>query len=93
MGGVRLIFLKAHTNAVCGAWGENTWAALVKDTCEAVFETADYEADGLEDTQAKRALLIPINMFTSSHIIKIASMTGQTDDYKNLAWMKKHHLE
>ena len=82
--GVRLKNLKALTNAVCGASGENTWAALVKDTCEAVFETADDEADGLEDTQAKRALLIPINVFSRSHIIKIASMTGRTEDYKKI---------
>ena len=67
-----------------GAWGEDTWAALVKDTCEAVFKTADDEADGLEDTQAKRALLILINVFTRSHIIKIASMTGHTLDYKKI---------
>jgi uncharacterized C2H2 Zn-finger protein len=82
MGGVKLKDLKAHTNAIGGAWGDDTWAALVKDGCEAVFETPEEETAGLEETQAKRALLIPINVFTSSHIMRIATMTGQTEDFK-----------
>ena len=84
MGGVRLKDLKSHTNSVGGAWGDDTWAALVKDNCEAVFDSSNDNVEGLDDTQAKRALLIPINVFTSSQIIKIATMTGQTEDYKKL---------
>ena len=79
MGGVRLKDLKSHTNAVGGAWGEDTWAAMVKDSCEAVLDTTE---DNLEETQAKRALLIPLSVFTSTHIIKIATATGQTEDFK-----------
>ena len=82
MGGVRLKDLKAHTNAVGGAWGDDTWAAMVKDNCDAVLDATDDEGAGLEDTVAKRALLIPIRAFTSTHIMKIASMTGQSDDYQ-----------
>ena len=82
MGGVGLKDLKAHTNAVGGAWGDDTWAALVRDSCDAVIEDPEDEANGLEDTKAKRALLIPINVFTSSHIIRIAALTGQSEDYK-----------
>ena len=79
---MRLKDLKNHTNAVGGAWGDDTWAAMVKDNCEAVFDATDEDAAGLEDTVAKRSLLIPINVFTSSHIIKLASFTGQTEDYQ-----------
>ena len=82
MGGVGLKDLKAHTNAVGGAWGDDTWAALVRASCDAVIEDPEDEANGLEDTKAKRALLIPINVFTSSHIIRIAALTGQSEDYK-----------
>ena len=79
MGGIRLKDLKTHTNSVGGAWGEDTWAAMVKDSCEAVLDTTE---DNLEETQAKRALLIPLSVFTSTHIIKIATATGQTEDFK-----------
>ena len=82
MGGVRLKDLKAHTNAVGGAWGEDTWAALVKDNCDAVFDNTEDGTAGLEDTKAKRALLIPVSVFTSSHIMRIATLTGQSEDYK-----------
>ena len=82
MGGTSLKDLKMHTNAVGGAWGEDTWAALVRDEYDAAFETPEEEEAGLEDTKPKRALLIPIGVFTSSHIIKIAKMTGQVEDYK-----------
>ena len=81
MGGVRLKDFKAHTNAVGGAWGEDTWAAMVKDNCDAVLDATE-DGAGLEDTVAKRALLIPIKVFTSSHIMRIASMTGQSEDYQ-----------
>ena len=82
MGGVSLKDLKTHTNAVGGAWGEDTWAALVKDNCDAIIDDTEDEGKGLEDTKAKRALLIPINVFTSSHIIQLAAITGQTEDHK-----------
>ena len=82
MGGTSLKDLKMHTNAVGEAWGEDTWAALVRDEYDAAFETPEEEEAGLEDTKPKRALLIPIGVFTSSHIIKIAKMTGQVEDYK-----------
>lgn len=82
MGGVRLKDLKSHTNAIGGAWGEDTWAAMVRDSCEAVLDTTEDAAAGLEDTQAKRALLIPLSVFTSTQIIKIATQTGQTEDFK-----------
>ena len=82
MGGVSLKDLKTHTNAVGGAWGEDTWAALVKDNCDAIIDDTEEEGKGLEDTKAKRALLIPMIVFTSSHIIRVSGLTGQTEDYK-----------
>ena len=48
MGGVRLKDFKAHTNAVGGAWGDDTWAAMVKDNCDAVFDST-YDGAGLVD--------------------------------------------
>ena len=66
MGGVRLKDLKIHTNAVGGLWGEDSWAALVKDSCEGILDATEDAAEEFTETQAKRALLIPINVFTSS---------------------------
>ena len=82
MGGVKLKDMKMHVNAVGGAWGEDTWAALVKDSCDNEFDNPEDEEASLQDTQAKRSLLIPVNVFTSTHIMRIASLLGQTDDYK-----------
>ena len=85
MGGVRLKDLKVHTNSVGGAWGEDTWAALVKDNCEAVLDSSSGQSDTRkEETRPKRALLIPLSTFTSAQIMKIANMTGQTEDFKKL---------
>ena len=61
--------------------GKITWAALVKDTCDTAFETPE-EAETMVDTKAKRTLLIPVNVFTSSMIMIMSSLLGQTDDYK-----------
>ena len=82
LGGVRLKDLKTHTNAVGGRWGDDTWAALVKDNFEEAFDNTSDAVEGLDDTQPKRSLLIPLNVFPSSQIIKIATMLGQTEDYK-----------
>ena len=82
MGGVSLKDLKTHTNTVGGAWGEDPWAALVRDNCDAVMDDTEEEGKGLEDTKAKHYLHIPINVFTSSHIMRISASTGQTEDYK-----------
>ena len=83
MGGVRLKDLKMHTNAVGGKWGEDTWAALVKDNYEEGFnDTGDDVDDALEKTQPKRALLIPVSVFASSHIMKLAKLLGQTEDFR-----------
>ena len=82
MGGVKIKDLKTHTNAVGGKWGDDTWAALVKDNLEGGFDTTDEGSDGLDETQPKRSLLIPINVFPSSQIMKIASILGQSEDYK-----------
>ena len=60
-----------HTNLVGGAWGEDTWAALVRDDCDAL-DNGDYP-ETLDDT--KRAVLIPIDAFPSSQIMKICNMT------------------
>ena len=82
MGGVKIKDLKSHTNGVGGRWGDDSWAALVKDNFVENFNTSEEAVDGLEDTQPKRALLIPLNVFPSSQIMKIANMLGQTEDYK-----------
>ena len=55
--------LNAHTNVVGGAWGEDTYAALVRDDCEEVFQTPEEEDAGLDDTTPKCALLIPLGVF------------------------------
>ena len=79
LGGVSLKDLRAHTNAVGGAWGEDTYAALVKDDCEEVLEAPEEECSGLDDTTPKRALSISLGVFTSSHIMKIATATGMSN--------------
>ena len=90
--------LNAHTNAVGGAWGEDTYAALVRDDCEEVFETPEEEDAGLDDTTPKRALLMPLVVFTSSHIMKIGTATGMSnylishDKITNL-WKSIHNLK
>ena len=49
----------------------------MKDNCEAVIENAEEEGTGLEDTKAKCAFLIPVNVFTSSHIIFLNNFREQ----------------
>ena len=80
MGGIKLKDLKSHAVASGGAWGEDTYAAMLRDNVEVLNETDDTSV--VEDTVAKRAILIPLKVFNSSHIMKIASMTGQSEDYK-----------
>ena len=55
---------------------------MVKENVDAVFDTPEEEAAGLKDVQAKRAVLIPMNVFTSSQIMRMTTMLGQSDDYK-----------
>ena len=78
LGGVNLKDLKEHTNAIGGAWGNDTWAFMVKDDAD------DFEdgKENLEDTKSKRALLIPTSVLTSSQIIKLCDALGQNDDYR-----------
>ena len=78
LGGVNLKDLKEHTNAIGGAWGNDTWAFMVKDDAD------DFEdgKENLEDTKSKRALLIPTSVLTSSQIIKLCDALGQNDDYQ-----------
>ena len=80
LGGVRLKDLKDHTNGIGGAWGSDTWANLVKDDVDEFGE--DEIHSGLEETKSKRAILIPLKVFTSAQIIKICDNTGQNDDYR-----------
>jgi len=84
MGGVRLKDLKTHTNSIGGLWGEDSWAALVKESCdgELLDATGGDSSQILEDSQAKRALLIPISVFSSSLIMRIATCLGQSDDFR-----------
>ena len=82
MGGVKMKDLKTHTNAVGGKWGDDTWAALVRDSCEEAFNTTEDGEDTFDDTQPKRAILIPLDVFPSSQIMKISKSLGQSDDYK-----------
>ena len=82
MCGVRLKDLKSHTNAVGGKWGDDTWAALVKDNYEEDFNSSNEATDALESTQPKRSLLIPLSVFSSSQIMKLAMLLGQSDDFK-----------
>lgn len=85
MGGVRLKDLKDHTNSVGGSWGNDSWACLVRDDVDIDFETtADNEVgqSGLDNTQSKRALLIPVSVFSSTQIIRLCDFLGQNDDYK-----------
>ena len=84
MGGVRLKDLKDHANAVGGCWGNDSWAVLVRDDVDIDFDTTNDEAGGagLENTQSKRAILIPVSVFSSTQIIRICDLLGQNDDYK-----------
>ena len=80
MGGVRLKELKDHTNDAGGAWGADTWACLVKDDVDEFDETETNS--GLDNTKSKRAILIPVSVFSSAQIIKICDYLGQNDDYR-----------
>ena len=74
--------MKSHNNAAGGALRDNTWAALVKDNHEEPFDNSGEGDEGLEDTVANRAWLIRIDIFQSSQIIRIATLLGQSEDYK-----------
>ena len=65
-----------------GKWGDDTWAALVKDNYEEDFNSSNEAIDALESTQPKRSLLIPLSVFSSSQIMKLAMLLGQSDDFK-----------
>ena len=80
MGGVSLKELKEHTNAVGGAFGDDTLATLVRDSALDVTEVEG--EDSLDDTQAKRALLVPLNVWQSDQIRRMAIALGQTEDHK-----------
>ena len=82
LGGVRLKDLKEHTNAVGGSWGTDTWACLVKDEVDDFDSTEDGNSNGLDNTKSKRALLIPVSIFTSTQIMKLCDQLGQNEDYK-----------
>ena len=78
LGGVILKDLKDQTNGTGGAWGSNTWANLVKDDVDEEFGEDEIHS-GLEETKSKRAILIPLKVFTSAQIIKICENLGQID--------------
>ena len=71
--------IKDHVNSVGGCWGANSWACLVRDDVDIDFESSI--DSGLDNTQSKRALLIPIRVFKSSQIMKFCNYLGQNDDY------------
>ena len=76
MGGVSLKELKEHTNAVGGAFGDDTWATLARDSDLHVTEVEG--EDSLNDTQAKRALLVLLNVWQSEQIRWMAIALGLT---------------
>ena len=82
MRGVKMKDLQTHTNAVGEKQGDDTWAALVRDNCEEAFNTSEDGAASFDDTQPKRAILIPLSVFPSNQIMKIANLLGQSKDYK-----------
>lgn len=82
LGGVRLKDVKDHTNSVGGSWGADTWACLVNDVADDFDSTEEGNAAGLENTKSKRALLIPVSIFTSAQIMKICDLLGQNEDYR-----------
>ena len=81
MGGVKLKDLKDHTNSIGGAWGADTWACLVKDDTEDDFDDNGSNS-GLDNTCSKRAILIPVSVFTSTQMMRICDSLGQNDDYR-----------
>ena len=60
--------------------GVDTWACLVKDDVDEFDETETNS--GLDNTKSKRAILIPVSVFSSAQIIKICDYLGQNDDYR-----------
>ena len=82
MGGVRLNDLKDHTNGIGGSWGSDTWACLVRDDTDLDFDKTEVGQSGLDNTKSKRALLIPVSVFTSTQIMKICDLLGQNEDYR-----------
>ena len=81
LGGVRLKDLKDHTNGIGGAWGADTWACLVREDVDEEFEPSE-TGSSLENTKSKRAILIPISVFTSAQIMKICDNLAQNEDYR-----------
>ena len=84
LGGVSLKDLKDHANAVGGCWGSDSWALLVRDDADIDIDTSadDEKQTGLENTQSKRAILIPVSVFTSTQKRRICDHLEQNDDYK-----------
>ena len=69
MGGVKLRELSDHTNSIGDVWGADTWACLVKDDTDDFDENVSNS--GIDNTCSKRAVLVPVSVFTSSRIINI----------------------
>ena len=74
---IKLMDVKKHLPSVGGIWDDTTYATLLRA-----------DIDDLEATQnvgnsmvAKRALLIPMSVFTSSQIMKVCDKTGQKEYY------------
>ena len=76
LGQVSLIDVKQHLPSVGGIWDDTTFATLLR------ADVDDKDSSNItENMVAKRALLIPMNVFTSSQIMKICDVTGQKEYY------------
>ena len=74
--GVSLKDLKERTNAVVGCLDSDSWALLVRDDIDIDLETTsdDAKESGLENTQSKIPILIPVSVFSSTQIMRICDI-------------------
>ena len=77
LGHIKLLDVKKHLPSVGGIWDDTTYATLLRTDVDDLDTTQNVK----NDMVAKRALLIPISIFTSSQIMKICDITGQKEYY------------
>ena len=77
MGFVKLMDLRSHLPSVGGLWNDSTYATFLRNEVDDL-DTTKYDKASMV---AKRAVLVPINVFTSAQKMKLCDLTGQKEYY------------
>ena len=77
LGHVRLLDLRSHLPSIGGLWDDSTFATFVRNEVDDL-DTTKYDRTSMV---AKRALLIPMAVFTSAQKMKLCDLTGQKEYY------------